>query len=277
MKVTETAIYRVGDMEIDVAQNCLRRNGAEQHLRPKSFQVLLYLLENRARVVPKEELMERLWTDTAVTDDALVQCLIEIRKAFGDDSRRPRFIKTIPKVGYRFINSVAEDAPQKVLSSEPENTLRVFAVPLRSRLALVSLLVVLLAALGLSLAAWQRTRQTNSVAAEPALPQMPGKKSLLVMRFENRSGDAEFAWLREGLADMLITNLSRSNKLFVLSRQQFELLLSRTGRDRDGAFQLAEALNVAQKKPRRDFHSRQFCPSGRKDSRGRADLSERHG
>ena len=79
------------------------------HLRQQTFQVMIYLLENRDRVVTKNELLESIWKGTSVTDDALVQCVLELRRAIGDDSRRPRFIKTVPKVGYRFVSPVEED------------------------------------------------------------------------------------------------------------------------------------------------------------------------
>src|SRR5713101_9966063 len=101
--VTGAPTYRCEDVEIDSAQGYLKRGGREQYLRQQSFHVLLYLLERRQRLITKEELIENFWHDTAVTDNALVQCITEIRKALGDDRRRPRFIKTVPKVGYRFI------------------------------------------------------------------------------------------------------------------------------------------------------------------------------
>jgi len=73
--------------------------------------VLVYILERRDRIVGKEELIENFWNDTAVTDNAVVQCIAEIRRALGDDPRGPRFIKTIPKVGYRFVATVTEELP----------------------------------------------------------------------------------------------------------------------------------------------------------------------
>lgn len=83
-------IYRFGDIQIDARFYIITRHGAEQHLRQRSFEVLLYLLQNRDRVVNKEELIQNIWKVTAVTDDALVQSIVEIRKALGDDPRRPR-------------------------------------------------------------------------------------------------------------------------------------------------------------------------------------------
>src|SRR5688500_17037616 len=101
-------IYRLEDIELDAAQGSLRCDGQEQRLRQKTLQVLLYLIEQRQRPVTREELRETIWPEVIVGDNALEQCLAEIRRSLGDNSRHPRFIKTIPKVGYCFIGPVEE-------------------------------------------------------------------------------------------------------------------------------------------------------------------------
>jgi DNA-binding winged helix-turn-helix (wHTH) protein len=106
MSPLEKPIYRFEDVEVDPAQGCIKRADGETHLRQQTFQVLLYLLEQHERLVTKEELMGHIWKGDAVTDDALVQCVSDIRRALGDNPRSPRFIKTVPKVGYRFISPV---------------------------------------------------------------------------------------------------------------------------------------------------------------------------
>ena len=108
MNLARKQIFLFGDVEVDLAQGCVRRSGKELHLRQQTFQVMIYLLENRNRVVTKDELLQEIWKETAVTDDALVQCVMDIRRAIGDDPRHPHFIKTLPKVGYRFIGPVEE-------------------------------------------------------------------------------------------------------------------------------------------------------------------------
>jgi tetratricopeptide (TPR) repeat protein len=96
-------VLRFADVEIDVRERRVFREGSDQQLRQKVFQVLLYLIDHRDRPVSKEELMENVWSGTAVTDDAVVQCIVDLRRALGDDARNPFFIRTIPKLGYRFI------------------------------------------------------------------------------------------------------------------------------------------------------------------------------
>ncbi len=80
-------------------------NGNEIALRPKTFAVLHYLIENSGRLVSKDELFAAVWPNLAVTDDALVQSIGELRRALGDDG--PRLIKTIPRRGYRFESDVS--------------------------------------------------------------------------------------------------------------------------------------------------------------------------
>src|SRR5437762_1374345 len=113
-------IYRFAEIEVDTGQGCVRRNGEERHLRQQTFQVLVYLLEQKERLVTKDDLLQNIWSGTAVTDDALVQCVMDIRRALGDDSRRPRFIKTIPKLGYRFIGELDPGQTEEILPLEGE-------------------------------------------------------------------------------------------------------------------------------------------------------------
>src|SRR5579872_779264 len=103
-------IFRAEGVEIDLQLGSVKRAGVEQPLRQQSFHVLLFLLERRCELVHKEELVASFWHDASVTDNALVQCIADIRRALGDDPRNPRFIKTVPRAGYRFIAEVDEVA-----------------------------------------------------------------------------------------------------------------------------------------------------------------------
>lgn len=114
-----SCVVRCVDVEIDFRQECVRRGGVEQRLRQKTFQVLVYLIVHRERLVSKLELFDAIWSGVAVTEDTLVQSIVEIRKALGDDPRAPRFIRTVPKAGYRFVASIDEE-PASATSVEYE-------------------------------------------------------------------------------------------------------------------------------------------------------------
>jgi DNA-binding winged helix-turn-helix (wHTH) protein len=81
METPAKIVFRLGEIEIDPAQECIRRNGSARYVRPKTFEVLTFLLQQRHRVVTKQELIEKIWNGTAISDDGLVQCIVEIRKA----------------------------------------------------------------------------------------------------------------------------------------------------------------------------------------------------
>src|SRR5712692_4267398 len=103
MSEANPRLLRIGDSEIDLDRRCLRSRGAEVRLRRKTFEVLVCLAENRDRVVSKEELFDRVWRGIAVSDDVLVGCIGEIRKALEDDARDPRRIETVYGEGYRLL------------------------------------------------------------------------------------------------------------------------------------------------------------------------------
>src|SRR5215475_9588211 len=100
---------------LDLDRGCLLLDGNEIVLRPKTFAVLRHLVENAGRLVSKDELFAAVWPNLAVTDDALVQSIGELRRALGDDGAR--LIKTIPRRGYRLdvTVSAATDTAQPAL------------------------------------------------------------------------------------------------------------------------------------------------------------------
>ncbi|MEH6570541.1 MAG: transcriptional regulator [Halioglobus sp.] len=92
--------FSFGDFVLDVDRGALLLAGADIPLRPKTFEVLNYLVRHAGLLVSKVDLHTAVWPDVVVTDDSLTQCLIEIRKALGDDSRE--MIRTVRGRGYLF-------------------------------------------------------------------------------------------------------------------------------------------------------------------------------
>jgi Tol biopolymer transport system component/DNA-binding winged helix-turn-helix (wHTH) protein len=100
--------YRFGAFTLDTDQRVLFREGKPLSLTPKVFDTLLILVENRGRIVEKDELMNRLWPDTFVEESNLTFNIKQLRKLLGDDARQPVYIETVSKRGYRFIANVEE-------------------------------------------------------------------------------------------------------------------------------------------------------------------------
>jgi DNA-binding winged helix-turn-helix (wHTH) protein/Tol biopolymer transport system component len=104
--------YRFENVDVDPRNLRVRVDGEVRPLEPKSFRLLQLLIENRGRVVTKTEIVASVWEGTFVTDNAITRAVTQIRKALGDDAKQPRFIETIPTVGYRFLAEVTADPRQ---------------------------------------------------------------------------------------------------------------------------------------------------------------------
>lgn len=99
-------IYHFDQFELDLARFELREEGAVQPIEPQVFTLLAYLIEHRERLVPKNELFEKLWDGRVVTDSTLTSRIKSARQALGDSGKAQQFIKTIHGKGFRFIADV---------------------------------------------------------------------------------------------------------------------------------------------------------------------------
>jgi DNA-binding winged helix-turn-helix (wHTH) protein len=105
--------FRFAGFSVDTDTRLLLAGGTEVHLSPKAFALLLALIEQRSRVVSKTELQERIWPATFVGEESLPTVVAEVRRALGDSAQDSRFVRTVHRVGYRFVGPVEEDAPTR--------------------------------------------------------------------------------------------------------------------------------------------------------------------
>ncbi len=108
MEREPTRLFEFGQFCLDTRERSLSRGGKPVPLTPKSFEILLALVENRGHTLTKDELIDRVWPDSFVEIGNLNRNISTLRSVLGDDSHRPRFIKTLPKRGYRFDADVRE-------------------------------------------------------------------------------------------------------------------------------------------------------------------------
>lgn len=95
--------YRFGEFTLSPQRRLLVRDGREVPLIPRYFDLLVLLIERRHEAVHRREIFERVWTDATVSDSALSQAIRTIRRTLDDDSKEPRFIRTVSRHGYRFV------------------------------------------------------------------------------------------------------------------------------------------------------------------------------
>src|SRR5438105_2412174 len=101
---------------LDLTRGCLRSLSGETELRPKTFELLRYLVENAGRLISKDELVNAVWPNVIVSDDSLAQCVSELRHALKDSERR--IIKTVPRRGYLFAAPVSV-RPEQSAAGQP--------------------------------------------------------------------------------------------------------------------------------------------------------------
>lgn len=102
--------YHFREFTLDLTRGCVFKAGEEIKLRPKVYEALKYLVKNPGRLIAKQELIQAVWPDSFVTDDSLVQCTLELRRAL--DDRDQQLLKTVPRRGYLFAVEVTQSAPE---------------------------------------------------------------------------------------------------------------------------------------------------------------------
>jgi DNA-binding winged helix-turn-helix (wHTH) protein/tetratricopeptide (TPR) repeat protein len=194
--------FRIGDCLIEPLQNRIVRNEIEVRLEPRVMDVLVCLAAHAGDVVSRETLNEQVWGKLIVTDQAVTNCISELRHHLGDDRSTHRVIETIPKRGYRLAAPVLPATAQPAQVSPAAPVPQATQPSMTSRWPLAAGVLVIGAFL---LGAWWWSR----IVATPTLT------SVAVMRFENAAGDATLDYLSLALSDETATLLTHSQGLAV--------------------------------------------------------------
>ena len=190
--------YRFLEFELDARNACLRRAGATVPLRPKSFDVLLYLVRHRGRLVTKDELIDAVWAPVVVTENSLVQCIREVREAIGDGGQAR--IETVAKRGYIFTPEVAEATSGPVQPPAPA-----LAANRRVRYALASAVLVA----GVIALAWIAFG-TGERPEEAASTGPPSRFPVAVLPFDAPGGPSpESDYFSRGISEDIAAALGR--------------------------------------------------------------------
>jgi TolB-like protein/DNA-binding winged helix-turn-helix (wHTH) protein/Flp pilus assembly protein TadD len=205
----------VGDWRIDPSTGRLQREGKELKLEPKVMTVLVCLAQQAGAVITREQLESTAWAGRVVGYDSLASTIIKLRKAFGDDSRKPRFIETVPKRGYRLI------APVRPAQSDREQNAAIITrthAPAATSAANRSVPVILFGVAALiGIAVWLISGDGPSVSEAPG-KAVSARPSIAVLPFKNISNDPEQDYFSDGITADLITELSKVSGLSVIAR-----------------------------------------------------------
>ena len=203
--------FRLGDWLVKPHTNTVVGPEGEAHVEPKAMQVLSFLASRPGQVITKQEILTDVWEGTFVSEEVLPNAIWELRKALGDDAKRPRFIQTLPKKGYRLIAPVVSAAPVETLSSPPDAPAAARGRRTRMRPWLPAAAIAGLVAAGILLAQSQRGGRTATTGSS--------ERSVLVLGFENHTSSPDLAWLTTGVPTMLRTGLAEVAGVRVVSDQ----------------------------------------------------------
>lgn len=168
------------DYRLDLARRELSLAGEVIATTPKVFDLLAYLVQNRERVVSRDDLLEAVWQGRIVSESTLASHINAVRRAIGDTGSQQRLVRTVSRKGFRFVGEATElDSPQTELSQPVEQ-----------------------------------------VAQEPAPASSahPSRPSIAVLPFVNLSGDPQQDYFADGVVEDIIAALSRLRWLFVIAR-----------------------------------------------------------
>ena len=188
-----------GEFVLDLDSRELRRGAEPVRLSPKAFQLLEILVTNRPKALSKADLQDRLWPDTFVVEKNLANLVSEIRQVLGD-SPSSGFIRTVPRYGYAFHETILEDHEPR-LAPPPAPARR------RAALALGGVALVVIAAIA-------------AVSLLVARPRVPARIMLVVLPFQNLTGDPDQEYLCDGLTEEMIAQLGglEPSRLGVIAR-----------------------------------------------------------
>jgi TolB-like protein len=172
--------FLFADHTLDIARRELRRGAESVDVEPQVFDLLVYLVRNRERVVSKDDLIDAVWAGRNVSDSTLTSRINAARKAVGDSGEGQTLIRTIARKGLRFVGAVRmEDAADS--------------------------------------AAGTGRMPDDSPSPRAALP-LPDRPAVAVLPFVNMSGDPEQEYFSDGISEDLITALSKLRWCFVIAR-----------------------------------------------------------
>lgn len=229
--------FLVGGWLVEPQRLRVSSDQLEVRLEPRVMQLLLFLARHPGRVIGRAELEETVWQGLVVGDDALTNAITKLRRAFGDDPRKPKVIETIPKTGYRLIATVEAPVAASAATPQPEppspadegnapagktpgadaNVTKITDRKARWPL-IVALAALILEVIGLAM--WfypQETTTEHTAPTHPVEQAARDKPAIAVIPFDNIGGSPDQVYFVDGITSDLITDLSKISGIVVIA------------------------------------------------------------
>jgi TolB-like protein/DNA-binding winged helix-turn-helix (wHTH) protein/cytochrome c-type biogenesis protein CcmH/NrfG len=195
-------VFRFEGFTLDQVRGSLRRGDHEIDIRPKTFELLQFLVENAGHLLSKDQIMRAVWPGVIVTEDSLVRCVHEARVALGDGDQRP--IRTVPRRGY-LLDVPVVTVPRERPPVAPQHASRM--ADRRMWGAALACTILLTGAVGGGLA-WRQSSD-QAVSRQPSIAVLP---------FVSLGDDGQQSSFTDGISEDLITSLASFPELSVVER-----------------------------------------------------------
>jgi transcriptional activator of cad operon len=220
-------VLRIGDWRVDPVSGEISRGGQTARLETRALRLLLCLARRAREVVSIDELLNDAWAGVAVSQDSVYQAVATLRRELGDDSKEPRYIETVPRLGYRMVAQVGPWEEPPVVSAETSRAGNGVALAAGmveapgtqrrrgSRYAWAAAAAICLA---ISVAAWALLSHGSASASHGTIPAeaaAPPQRSIAVLPFLDLTEGMHNEEFADGMTEELIDKLSKIPELHV--------------------------------------------------------------
>jgi transcriptional activator of cad operon len=197
-----TTMLRIGEWCVSPASGQISRNGQASRLDMRTMRLLLCLAEHPGEVVSMDDLLNQVWSGVNVTQDSVYQAVTSLRRVLGDDSKRPTYIETVPRLGYRMVAAVG---PWEDQSSQPGLSSEVAGKRVGYRRVVFAVVIAVVLFLLLT-AVFFHNRSANT--ASTVVASQP-QNSIAVLPFLDLTEGMKEEEFADGLTEELIGRLSK--------------------------------------------------------------------
>lgn len=205
-------IYRFNQIELDTEKFTVTSNGELQPIEPRVFNLITFLVDNKDKIVSRDELLKHVWQERLVSDTSINNTIKSARQALGDDGKKQQVIKTIHSRGYQFIAELETQTPIKGINENAKQS--------GKRDLLIALTILPIAIILIIWSTQHRQNDLNKTEASPGLTtqkvkqnttptyQTKAQKAIAVLPFANSKPNKNNDYLQFALANQIITDLN---------------------------------------------------------------------
>lgn len=197
--------YSFGDVIVDPQTLLIQVAGKEKRLEPKLIALLTYLAKHSQQVLSRQQITEAVWPKVVVVEESVTQAIFALRNALNDDAKRPKYIETIPRRGYRFLADVVFCQEEEALPEAPHHSKITKRSPHRRNLAAGLMLLLGLTLLWL----YNESRSRYEIANILPVTSMPGAECCVAINNERKM---VFINVRSKIKDLYVKDLTNGTQ-----------------------------------------------------------------